>query len=115
MTSEEFQKEVRAKKNSGPEDELSSQLTAAGIMHERQFAFLPGRKFKADFHIRQAGLLVEIDGGIFQRSVLKIARSGKPYMTKSGHSSPVGIKIGMERLNEAALLGYYQMRFPNKL
>jgi very-short-patch-repair endonuclease len=93
------------------EDELALQLTAAKIVFVRQYKFLPTRNFKADFLLPEIKVLLEIDGGLFSKPKLKLSKAGRPYLTKSAHSSGVGIRTGMLRSNEAAILGFRMLRF----
>ena len=81
------------------EDELAYALSIAGepfTAHERQYRYVPGRKFAADFAWPDARLLVEVQGGIY---------SGE------AHGSISGIKADIERLNLATLNGYRLLRF----
>lgn len=75
------------------------QVKAAGLPEpEREVCVIPGRKFRFDFawtepHHR---LLVEVQGGIWQ---------------KSGHTSGRGVTRDMEKLNLAQLAGWRVMQF----
>lgn len=62
----------------------------------RQFAAIPGRKFRFDFAWPVKRLLVEIQGGIW---------------TQGGHSRGAGMKRDHEKANMAAALGYRVMYF----
>ncbi len=64
---------------------------------EREYYFHPERKWRFDFAHEGYRIAVELQGGIF----------GK----KSGHNSGVGIRNGMEKLNEAQRLGWRVFQF----
>ena len=78
------------------EDLLAIHLRELGAQFERQFHYIPGRKFAADFAIPSASLLIEVQGGIY---------SGQ------AHGSVTGIKKDNERLNLATLNGWSLLRF----
>lgn len=46
------------------EDIFAAQLEQAGLKLERQYRWLPGRKYRADFADVRSRLLVELDGGV---------------------------------------------------
>ncbi len=120
MTAAELQAHVKAKKRNELEDILAEQLTNVEIPFERQYKFHPEKNWRADFSIfdrdyPKMKLLLECDGGTFSKPKLKIAKSGKPYMTKSAHSSGTGIASDMLRQNEAVILGYRVLRFDTNM
>lgn len=78
-----------------PEGALAWQLAAAGIAHERQYRYAPGRRLAADFALPEARLLVEVQGGIW---------------TGGAHGSKQGILRDLERLNAATLAGWWLLR-----
>lgn len=59
------------------EDRLAMQLNEAGVHLERQYAWLKGRKYRADFASPQHNLIIELDGaahrikGRFRSDILK--------------------------------------------
>lgn len=63
---------------------------------ERQYEYVPGRGFKADFAVPLRHLLIEITGGIY---------------TKQAHGSVTGILADNERLNLATRHGWRMLRF----
>lgn len=63
----------------------------------RECLFHPTRKWRFDFSCESMRIAVELQGGVF----------GK----KSGHNSGVGIRSGMEKLNEAQRLGWRVYQF----
>lgn len=81
------------------EAELALQIKALGLPEPiREYQAIKGRKFRFDFawtepHHR---LLVEVQGGIWQ---------------KSGHTSGRGVTRDMEKLNLAQLAGWRVMQF----
>lgn len=82
--------------NSGPEDALADQLSYAGIAFIRQYKPYPTRRFKVDFYIPEARLIVEVDGGI--------------HGYKPSHTSMSGILRDMTKTNLATLNGYRILR-----
>ncbi len=87
------------------EGALAQQLAAAGIDFDRQFPYVAGRKFAADFHLVGTTLLIEIQGGVypFRRSDGRVAAGA--------HGSVEGIKRDNERLNVASIAGWRVLRF----
>jgi hypothetical protein len=63
---------------------------------EREVVFSPDRKYRADYCWPEAKVIVECDGGIWQ---------------KSGHSSGKGILRDMHKANHAQLLGFRYLRY----
>jgi hypothetical protein len=61
-----------------------------------EYKFHPRRKFRADFHLVNTGVLIEISGGIW---------------TKMGHSTGYGIARDYEKANEAQRLGFVLFKF----
>lgn len=81
------------------EDELAGALSLCGsplANYERQFRYVPGRKFAADFAWPQDRLLVEVQGG---------------WTNGQAHGSVSGIKADVERGNLATINGYRVLRF----
>lgn len=75
---------------------LSLQLKALKIEFEQEFKFHPKRKWRADFHLVEKRILVEVEGGIW---------SGGRHTRGKGY-------IGdMEKYNSATMLGYQVIRF----
>jgi len=80
---------------SKPEDNLSWQLQAAGIAHEREFRFAKPRRYRADVFIAP-NLLVEVEGGQY---------------VMGRHQRPEGFAKDCEKYNLATLLGFRLLRF----
>jgi hypothetical protein len=97
----------------GAEDLLAIHLKELGVDFERQYAYVPGRKFKADFvmypavsgqmssmnwtmYRQRRPILIEVQGGIF---------------SKKAHGSISGILNDNARLNFATKHGYRVLRF----
>jgi very-short-patch-repair endonuclease len=79
------------------ETSLASLLRRAKIKGwKRQYSYVPGRKFKADFAFPLQKLIVEVDGGVYSRRA---------------HGSIGGIIADMKRSNFAAMNGWRLMRF----
>lgn len=80
--------------NSAAERLLEVQLQGAGIEFDREVAFYPGRRFRADFHVG-LGLLVEVEGGVWV--------SGR-------HVRGSGFESGCEKQALALLRGFRYLR-----
>ena len=78
------------------EETLALHLKALNIKYEREFKFCESRKWKADFHILESKLLVEVEGGIW---------SGGRHTRGSGYIKD------LEKYNEVSKLGYTLLRF----
>ena len=77
---------------SGLEDTLAFQIRAAGLpAPEREFAVVPGRRFRFDFAWPEFQLLLEVQGGTWG---------------KGAHSSGVGIARDCEKANLAVIEGW---------
>lgn len=74
---------------------LATQLEQAGIPFEREVRFAPPRKWRADFRVYLARLLVEIDGGAW---------------VNGRHSRGSGVEADCEKASAAAILGYRVIR-----
>ena len=74
---------------------LALMLRVEGIPFEREFAAVPGRKFRWDFHVKP-DLLIEVQGGVWN-------------FKKSGHSSGFGITRDAEKASLAVAHGYRQI------
>ena len=85
---------------SDAEEALAFQLRAVGIVFDREVAFAPPRRWRADFEIEcgsdRGCLLVEVDGGSW---------------IAGRHTSGTGFAKDLEKLNEATILGYRCLRF----
>ena len=88
--------------SSAAELHLARLLRSAKITGwKRQHKYVPGRKFQADFAFPEQKLIVEVDGGIYNRRA---------------HGSIGGIIADMKRTNLAAISGWRVMRFrPDEL
>ena len=75
---------------------LAIHLEELGVPFERQYRYVPGRLFCADFAIPELRLLIEVQGGVY---------------TGQAHGSIKGILADLERGNHAALHGWRMMRF----
>jgi very-short-patch-repair endonuclease len=63
----------------------------------RQFRYVEGRKFAADFAFPASRLLIEVQGGVFMR--------------RGAHAGPTAAKKDMERLNLATCGGWRVLQF----
>lgn len=89
--------ELRSSDKSDLERALAFAIRAAGLPEpERQYHYVPGRKFAGDFAWPEARLVVEVQGGVY---------------TRGAHGSVGGILRDIERLNEATLAGWRMLRF----
>ena len=85
-----------AKAESVGESELVIQLKALKIEFEQEFKFHPKRKWRADFHLVEKMILVEVEGGIWS--------GGR-------HTRGKGYLGDMEKYNAATVMGYRVIRF----
>ena len=90
-------------KQSPGEAMLALHLRAAGIHAIPEFQFHPARKFRADFALPESMLLIEVDGG---NRMAVIGKNGKAVAV-GRHTQDADL----EKLNEAAILGWRVMRF----
>ena len=67
----------------------------AGLSFERQYPYVEGRKFRADFAFIEQRLLVEVTGGIWNRQA---------------HGSVSGVLADNARLNAATIAGWRLLR-----
>lgn len=61
-----------------------------------EFKFSPGRRWRADFALPTARILVEIDGAVW---------------TNGRHTRGSGFLADLDKMNAAAVLGYRVLRF----
>ena len=102
-------------RGSGPEERLALQLRAVTphLIVQREFRFHAGRKWRADFAIRdpaqpdKATLLVEVEG-VNYAAVRTGGHPGK-------HRSVEGMEKDAEKYAEALLLGYPVLRVVPKM
>lgn len=78
------------------ESTLANQLSALKIGFEQEYKFHPKRKWRADFHLVEKRILIEVEGGIW---------SGGRHTRGKGY-------IGdLEKYNAAVVMGYQVLRF----
>jgi very-short-patch-repair endonuclease len=82
---------------SAAEDELATQLRAAGVEFEREVRFHPTRRWRADFRV--GAVLVEVEGGGY---------------IGGRHGTGIGMERDCEKYSEAAVLGYRVLRVTPK-
>lgn len=75
---------------------LIQQLKTLKIEFEQEFQFHTTRKWRADFHIKNTKLLIEVEGGIWS--------GGR-------HTRGKGYLGDMEKYNAATMMGYQVLRF----
>lgn len=83
---------------SAAEEAFALHLRAAGIVAEREYRFAYPRRWRADFAVPAAKLLIEIEGGIW---------SGGRHTRGAGYSADC------EKYNAATLAGWSVLRFPS--
>ena len=82
------------------EDLFAMQLDSAGLtVYVREYAAIPGRKFRFDFCFREARLLIEINGGTY---------------SKGAHSTGTGIARDYEKNNLAVINNWRVLSFDTK-
>ena len=82
------------------EEQMSRQLTEAGIEFEREQMLIPGRKFRFDFVLPQSCLIVECEGGTWS--------GGR-------HTSGIGFRNDCVKYNLAVEHGYVVLRYTSDL
>ena len=87
--------QLQKEKNKIPHATLRFQLRAVGISFKEEMEFHPIRKWRADFCITSAKLLVEIEGGGF---------------VAGRHGRGAGLRSDCEKYAEAMILGYRVLR-----
>lgn len=75
---------------------LSLHLKAHNIEFVQEFRFNPERKWRADFHLVDTKILIEVEGGVW---------------SNGRHTRGKGYIGDMEKYNSAAVLGYKVLRF----
>lgn len=78
------------------EAKLARELKTLKIKFEQEFYFHPVRKWRADFHLIDKKILVEIEGGIWS--------GGR-------HTRGKGYLGDMEKYNAATMMGFQVIRF----
>ena len=78
------------------EAKLARELKTLKIKFEQEFYFHPERKWRADFHLIDKKILVEIEGGIW---------SGGRHTRSKGYLGD------MEKYNAATMMGFQVIRF----
>lgn len=78
------------------EAKLARELKTLKIKFEQEFYFHPERKWRADFHLIDKKILVEIEGGIWS--------GGR-------HTRGKGYLGDMEKYNAATMMGFQVIRF----
>lgn len=81
--------------------EFEQQLSLVGIQVEREFVFAPPRKWRSDWRIVDTKILIEFEGGLFQKRA-------------AGHSSVSGILRDVQKYNAAAIAGWIVIRITPK-
>lgn len=87
---------VKSARESVGESELAMQLRAVKIPFEQEFRFHPKRKWRADFHLIDKKILIEVEGGIW---------------SDGRHTRGKGYIGDMEKYNSATMMGYQVIRF----
>ena len=83
------------------EEEMEFQIKGAKLPEpEREFVFIPGRRFRLDFAWVDVRIGLELDGGIF--------------LPKSGHNTGVGISRDIEKGNLSLENGWKVYRATSK-
>lgn len=75
---------------------LSQHLRTLKIEFEQEFKFHPTRKWRADFHLKDKKILVEVEGGIW---------------SNGRHTRGKGYLGDLEKYNAATMMGYQVIRF----
>ena len=75
---------------------LSQHLRTLKIEFEQEFKFHPTRKWRADFHLKDKKILVEVEGGIW---------------SNGRHTRGKGYLGDLDKYNAATMMGYQVIRF----
>ena len=75
---------------------FATALRALKIEFEQEFKFHPSRKWRADFHLKDRKILVEVEGGIW---------------SNGRHTRGKGYIADLEKYNTATMMGYQVIRF----
>lgn len=88
---------LRVDKLLQPVDRLGLQLNWLAVGYQREYRFHPRRRWRADFFLeyRTRKLLVEVEGGAFQRG---------------RHTRGLGFENDCEKYAEALILGFLVLR-----
>jgi len=78
------------------EAKLARELKTLKIEFEQEFEFHPKRKWRADFHLVDKKILVEVEGGIW---------------TGGRHTRGRGYLGDLEKYNAATMMGFQVIRF----
>lgn len=78
------------------EAKLARELKTLKIKFEQEFYFHPDRKWRADFHLIDKKILVEVEGGIWS--------GGR-------HTRGKGYLRDLEKYNAATMMGFQVIRF----
>jgi len=78
------------------EAKLAKELKTLKIDFEQEFKFHPDRKWKADFHLIDKKILVEVEGGIW---------------IGGRHTRGKGYLGDLEKYNAATMMGFQVIRF----
>jgi hypothetical protein len=81
---------------------LAFQLKASGLIFEREYFAVKGRRFRFDFAIPSANLLIDVQGGTYAPG-------------KMGHTSGSGMAKDMEKYNLAVLQGWRVILLDSKM
>lgn len=101
QTKKPSKKQSKKPKPSKLETELLRQIKKAKLpTPTREFMAIPGRMFRWDFAWLEKRLLVEVQGGIYQ---------------KGAHSTGRGIERDMVKLNLATMHGYKVLQFSSRM
>ena len=75
---------------------LATALRALNIEFDQEFKFHPTRKWRADFHLKDKKILVEVEGGIW---------------SNGRHTRGKGYLGDLDKYNAATMMGYQVIRF----
>jgi hypothetical protein len=95
---------------SAPEDLLAWQLDAVKIPYEREVQFAKPRKWRADFVIREPGILTPGSQWEMHYDPLLIEIDGGTWTSTSRHTTGTGFEADCVKLGEAVVLGYRVIR-----
>lgn len=89
-------KAILAQVGSHGEEELARHLQVHKIKYQREFAFNPNSKHRADFYLPEFNVLVEVEGGT---------------RGKSRHTTHEGYSKDLMKYNHAQILGFCRLAY----
>lgn len=81
-----------------------------GYTREVPFAQRAGRQWRADVALLHFDILIEVEGGIWQKNEEIEVKDGKPARSGGRHNHPLGYEADCEKYSWASILGHTLVR-----